>query len=524
MRASVCTCLATLFAVTAARGAEPEDIPEGDLRVVRTFKEPGAKHLGMLAFSGDGKQLVWAGERTVWLSEVASGKNLAKFACKNKAFAFDVALSADGKTVAASFAGEPEILLFDAASGEVRQRLKQGGYIGEFCLSADGRLVVSLGDGLEVRVWDAASGKELHQLSFGPPKRWWTTAERLALSPDGKIAAVGMLDEAASVRLCETATGSEFRRLAAKDNQGPIFSLAFSPDGKYLATDGQEDGFVIRLWEVGTGRLVRQFRLPPDKPTDDSPSSDPRLKRYGSGGSSCLAFSPDGKTLVNVGNGLELWEVASGRLRLRVPVNASPAAFSPDGRLLAGVTKDGPTLWNCRNLRLKRPDLLGPKELDRLWADLASEDAAVGYRAVAALIAWPKEAVGFLGDKLQPIPTVTPAQLAQLIADLDDDSFEVRERASRRLAVLNEAARPALLKALEKPPSDEVSGRAKKLLRLLDGPAPSERLRCLRAVEVLEAVGGEQARRVLRKLADGAEGAMESDDARAALARLGRRE
>ncbi|HKB38898.1 MAG TPA: WD40 repeat domain-containing protein, partial [Gemmataceae bacterium] len=57
-----------------------------------------------------------------------------------------------------------------------------------------------------------------------------------------------------------------------------------------------------------------------------------------------------------------------------------------------------------------------------------------------------------------------PARIARLIADLNDDSFRVRERAMAELARLWEVAQPELRRATESSPHLEVRRRAKQLL------------------------------------------------------------
>ena len=63
-----------------------------------------------------------------------------------------------------------------------------------------------------------------------------------------------------------------------------------------------------------------------------------------------------------------------------------------------------------------------------------------------------------------------------------------------------------------------------RLKAILEAPAvPSdETLRTLRAIQVLERIGTDEAREVLKKLATGAEAARETLEAKDALARLSR--
>jgi hypothetical protein len=88
-----------------------------------------------------------------------------------------------------------------------------------------------------------------------------------------------------------------------------------------------------------------------------------------------------------------------------------------------------------------------------------------------------------------------------------------------------ELAELALRAALQGKPSLEVWTQAKRLLGLIEGKSRSaESLRTIRAIAVLERIGGAQAREVLVALSRGAAGAGTTRAAKAALQRLVRRE
>jgi hypothetical protein len=103
---------------------------------------------------------------------------------------------------------------------------------------------------------------------------------------------------------------------------------------------------------------------------------------------------------------------------------------------------------------------------------------------------------------------------------LDSDTFAEREAAARELKALGEAAEPALRKALEGGLSAEARRRAREVLDAVGGP---ERLRGLRALEVLERIGDADARDLLRRLAAGAPGTPLTQEASRSLQRLERR-
>jgi hypothetical protein len=111
--------------------------------------------------------------------------------------------------------------------------------------------------------------------------------------------------------------------------------------------------------------------------------------------------------------------------------------------------------------------------------------------------------------------------VAKLLADLDDDRFEVREQAARELEGLGPLAEPALRQALAGRPSAEAKRRLTALLekRAAATPTPEE-VRAIRVVEALEQAGTAAARRLLTDLAGGVAEARLTREAKAALQRL----
>jgi hypothetical protein len=113
--------------------------------------------------------------------------------------------------------------------------------------------------------------------------------------------------------------------------------------------------------------------------------------------------------------------------------------------------------------------------------------------------------------------------LEQFLADLDSDRFAVRQRAGEELEKFGELAGPAFEKVLAGRPSAEVRRQVEKLAARCAPAGTPERLRALRAVEVLEYVGTAEARRLLETLAEGAPEARLTREAKASLERLSRR-
>jgi hypothetical protein len=303
-------------------------------------------------------------------------------------------------------------------------------------------------------------------------------------------------------------TGKQAFVVAEASGQPP--ALAFSPDGKLLATAGN-GGIVLR--ETTRGGEKRRLGGP--------------------GNVACLAFSPDGRTLAAGGTfagrdgsyGVSVWELAAGGVRHEFLGHTGPVtclAFSDDGRVLASGSVDTTVvLWDMTGRALaarRRP----PRD-DVLWTELGSARADQAFHAVSALVAAPDFAVKLLKEKMRPAENKgpSPEAIRKLIDELDAPQFAVRERASRALRGLGEAAGPALRERLAAPIPAELRRRVEVLLERLDrATLTAEELRARRAVEVLEYVGSPGARDLLAALGRGAPGAALTGQARTALRRL----
>jgi hypothetical protein len=169
---------------------------------------------------------------------------------------------------------------------------------------------------------------------------------------------------------------------------------------------------------------------------------------------------------------------------------------------------------------LGRP--LSPAEMERYWVALAGADPeeaadAIGYLASAP--AANQRTVPFLRKAVKAALPPDAERLRRLIADLDSDRFDVREKAQGELERIGEDAVPALRKALDSKPSAEARRRMKSILERPRTPSP-ETVQAIRAVEVLEKIGTPDARQLLESLAEGAPEAGLTREARAALERL----
>jgi hypothetical protein len=122
---------------------------------------------------------------------------------------------------------------------------------------------------------------------------------------------------------------------------------------------------------------------------------------------------------------------------------------------------------------------------------------------------------------LQPESVVAAATITKLIEQLDSDEFKVRQKAKTDLMTVGDQALPYVAKELaRKIPLEVRQNLVAMQAKLAPGGMTGERLRLVRAIEVLERMGSMEARQLLQTLADGPPGALATAHAQAALQRL----
>jgi hypothetical protein len=272
--------------------------------------------------------------------------------------------------------------------------------------------------------------------------------------------------------------------------------------GEVQTTDG------LRVWESATGKTVAHLK--PDMSTHE------------------VAFHPNNRLLATndlatKDSGIQLYDAVTNKLLAvrRMPrdvlINGIAFTFAPDGRRLATGMPDGTILLWDISLPSSNPQRLGVKELETLWTHLADADAAKAWRAVWRMSEASNDALTFLRGCVKPYPTAAADLMRKLLADLDSDSFAVREASLKRLKELGPQAEPALRAALQAKPSLEQRRRIEELLASAPPPPTPNELRQLRALIVLERIATPEARRLLEEAAKGPPSARLTRQARACL-------
>src|SRR5207248_4552537 len=109
--------------------------------------------------------------------------------------------------------------------------------------------------------------------------------------------------------------------------KGRVCCVAFAPDGQTLVTVGMGFPHSVILWDPQTGK--RKLEKDLGEAYTDTLAAD---------------FSPDSRTLVVVGTGpIGFWDVTSGRRRheIKIDTGANCVAWSPNTDLIAVGFIDG---------------------------------------------------------------------------------------------------------------------------------------------------------------------------------------
>jgi WD40 repeat protein len=329
-----------------------------------------------VAVSPDGKTFAsggWQGTRTLVLWDLATGRELHVLGGKENTV-YAIAFSPDGKNLVSADGGGL-VNLWDVKSGKVIRTLQ--GHVDEvFCLAfaPDGKTLVSGDHDNTIRIWDMETGKQRRVIEVSWAEGFWKRLEEqtdegpksgvfaLAFSSDGKTFASGHFDNI--IRLWDAATGKELSKLEGHGRR--VAGLAFSPDGKTLASGGWDH--TIRFWDLATGKELHRYPGHDGYPVGVvvSPDSKQVLTAGGhatlrlwelatgkellvfrghSGWMSAAAFSPDGRKVASASSEdgtIHLWDVATGKQvwkRLEPSTSLIHVAFSQDGQYLATASQ-----------------------------------------------------------------------------------------------------------------------------------------------------------------------------------------
>ena len=265
---------------------------------------------------------------------------------------------------------KPEIFV---QMGHTRER------INAVAFSPDGKYAFTGGWDHTVKMWEAASGREVRTL-YGTAK-----VTSIAVSPDGGRLISGDEGYDDNLKLWDLKTGRILRTFRGHEpGMEAIAAISFTGDGRHFISAGNRE---IKRWDIATGEALWTFTndskdayarfnamvISPDgkfvvsgvrsnaqvEMPDGSQGSAKstgaailvldaisgrQLRSFNTGGGwvEALAMCPDGRHVISADHedGAKMWDFTSGRQVKTFPVEGvSPVAVSPDGKyaLFGGV-------------------------------------------------------------------------------------------------------------------------------------------------------------------------------------------
>lgn len=249
------------------------------------------------------------------------------------------AFSPDGNFYAT--ADDIEVKIWEAATGREIRRLAVGDDGASVSFSADGELLAAEADDA-VLIWETRTGKIVRTLEKFHSPVFGAGGKFLAALRSGNI------------KLLDAKTGEAMATLAAAD-ESQASKIALSRDEKFLASvhDNQ-----VKLWDL-------------EKRNETGVSI-----KHQEGSIAAINLSADGKTLASCGTDgtIRLWDAATGveLQRLKLPPQNNYAntyhvvRFSPDGKILATGSLHGVHLWSVGEGVLERELDSGSHRTDAL--------------------------------------------------------------------------------------------------------------------------------------------------------------
>jgi WD40 repeat protein len=278
-----------------------------------------------------------------------------------------LAFMPNSKTLASAQRGG-EVMLWNAQVGETLGKLPPiTGPLHAMALTADGTKLAFFSQGNRISVWDLPAGKEV----FSCKVVGNVYGGIMAVSPSGKTVAV---QEDTGIELLDVTTGKVVQIVKNNMVTVPPPAMAFSPDERTFAAVASDGS--VQCWDVKTGKEVAAFHgtkepvycvaFAPGGRTLATGGMDRLVRlwnldhqtekrsiRGAAADIGLIAFTPDGKALLVSGGEFVRWyPLVEPEILKGLDQEVWSVAFSPDSKMLATGTDDGPSknpvkLWDA---------------------------------------------------------------------------------------------------------------------------------------------------------------------------------
>jgi len=415
----------------------------------------------------------------------------------------------------------------------------------DFLISPDHKSVV-VGNRKSVQIWDVSSGEIEREIK--------TEGYKLAISrqPDNQVELITV--GKGSTRRYEWPLPSKPKVTKSKLVGGTILPAGVSDDGKLAVF---HNGAVSEVLDTVEGISIVPSPKTVPKRAIISPNShlmadlnygDSKLKIFDLRNAEkyvyvlqdkrrvvTATFSNDSRFLYtsNYDNSIVIWDMVTMKAVDRVAGHGAriyTLAANPT-RLLclasgASGSKDRSLLyWNFRDRLFPDLELANDLSLDQAWEAIGSDDAAISLHAtnqIRIAIDEDPNVARWLIKRLGIGQAFNEKLAAKLVKDLDDRSFDVREKATTMLKAMIESVRPMLEKRFLKS-SQEAKWRINRILRI-DASRPEIMTpagrRNHRIVLALELSGNPAAVETLRQLSQNSSNPSLANQANAAMERI----
>jgi len=373
----------------AARILDVSDIDTKPPSLLDVYADPGADLLG-LAFSPDGRWFATAGADgavQVWTAGRAAPiatyrGHLGRVAA--------IAFHPDGHSLASGGQQPGDVKVWDLTRGaESTVAINFGPEqrdIDALAFTANDRELLALGSGGMLGRSDRATGQQTTSIRMETAPDWLVPSVRNVFADQGRKLVAVSYEDAARINVWDVATARS--RVSLRGHTARVWHIAVDRSGSRVvsASHAAKDGKVVnelKAWDAATGQTiwsendtnmrtlalaVRSDGLQFAEARRDGTQTLLRLSSVAAGHDSSsltlaapaglvrsLAFNHNGTLLAGTAdNGsVIVWDARTGE-----PLHARPLeglaglndlAFSPDGKTLAGVTRDRVVVWDVKS-------------------------------------------------------------------------------------------------------------------------------------------------------------------------------